>query len=295
MNDYKDWEKAGRIAAESLEYGKHLIKKDASLIEVTEKIEEKIFNLGGKPAFPVQISLNDIAAHYNAFVNDQTIFNNEVIKIDVGVSYNGAIGDNALTIDLNGDYNELVKASREALNEILKNIRIGIELGEIGKIIEEKIQEFNFSPVRNLSGHGLGKFTVHTSPTIPNYNNEDKNILKEGQVIAIEPFATNGEGFIYESKRSEIYSVINSKPLRDFNVRKILEFINKEYGGMPFAKRWLVKKFPLQKVTYALFLLEKENIIKEYMHLSEKSRGLVSQAEHSVIILDKPKVITKVD
>ena len=101
--------KAGKISAEALEYGKSLIKKGNSLLNVTEKIEEKIFELGAKPAFPVQVSCDEIAAHFCAEEDNMTLFGEQVVSLDLGVHVNGAIGDNAYTIDLSGKYNDLVK------------------------------------------------------------------------------------------------------------------------------------------------------------------------------------------
>src|SRR3989344_8274742 len=118
MENLSEWKKAGEIAAEAREYGKTLIKENASLLDVTEKIEKKIFQLKGKPAFPVQISLNSTAAHYNALVDDKTIIWNDVAKLDIGVHVNGCIGDTAVTVCLNKEYNELAKASEKALENV---------------------------------------------------------------------------------------------------------------------------------------------------------------------------------
>src|SRR3989344_1668592 len=103
--------KAGRISAEALEYGKSLIKKGNSLLETTELIEKKIYELGGKPAFPVQISCNEIAAHFCVDDDEKAVFDEQVVSLDLGVHVDGAIGDNAYTIDLSGKYDDLVKAA----------------------------------------------------------------------------------------------------------------------------------------------------------------------------------------
>ena len=147
--------KAGRISAEVLEYGKSLIKKGNSLLDATEKIEAKIFELGGKPAFPVQISCNEIAAHFCPEEDDNTIFEEQVVSLDLGVHVDGAIGDNAYTIDLSGSYLDLVKAAQKALEQALKITNVGTELREIGKTINDTIKSYGYNPVRNLSGHGL--------------------------------------------------------------------------------------------------------------------------------------------
>ena len=282
--------KAGKIAKQAREYAVTLIKVDASLLEVTEKIENKILDLGGQIAFPTQISLNEIAAHYCAVPKDETIFKKgDVVKVDIGVHINGAIGDTAVTVDL-GNNKELVEASKKALENALKIIKPGITLNEIGKVIENTIQSYELEPIRNLSGHGLDLYEIHTLPNIPNYDNGIQKTLQEGQVIAIEPFATNGNGLVTEGKPSTIFKLNDIRPVRNITIRKVLQFIEKEYKTLPFAKRWILKEFP--QGNFALNLLQKENIIVEYAQLPERSAGLVSQHEHTVIVKEKPIVTT---
>ena len=290
----QDYIQAGKIAAEVLDYGRGLIKKGSSLLEVTDKIEKKVFQLEAEPAFPAQISMNDAAAHYCPDSEDKTIFEDQLCCLDVGVHIEGCIGDNALTVDLSGKNIELVKASREAVNEALKIIQIGTKLGEIGKVIQETIESFGFKPVRNLSGHGLESYNIHSKPTIPNYDNKDNTELKKNQVIAIEPFATSGAGLIHEKGNATVFVQIAKKPVRVGFVRDILKQIE-NYQMLPFTKRWLTAKFSEPKVNYALKQLKQFEIIKEYPPLVERSEALVSQAEHSVIVDDKIIVTTKLD
>ena len=293
MENIQDWRKAGKIAAEAREYGKNLIKKQASLLEVSDKIEKKIEQLGGKPAFPVQISCDHFAAHYCADPDDKTIFENQLICLDVGVHVNGAIGDNACSVDLSGKNEDLVKASKQALENATKILQIGTTLSEIGKTIQETIQSFGFSPIKNLSGHGLDLFQIHTPPSIPNFDNGNKETLKKGQIIAIEPFATNGVGMIYETERANIFSLKSAKPVRSPFARQILKFIAEEYQTLPFTTRWLSRKFGLGKTNLALKELLNKGIIDKFPPLPEKNKGLVSQAENTFLIDDKVEVLTK--
>ncbi|MDP6642233.1 MAG: type II methionyl aminopeptidase [Candidatus Nanoarchaeia archaeon] len=274
-----DWVKAGKIAAEVLDYGKKLIKIDESILKITEKIESRIKSLGGEPAFPINISTNYIAAHYTASKEDKNRFKEgDLVKLDVGVHVNGAIGDNAVTIDL-GKNKLLVDASKSALNEAVKIVKEGLEVREIGKVIQTKIQEHGFSPVINLSGHRMDIFNVHAGLTIPNYDNGDKTRLEKDMIIAIEPFATNGEGKVIEGKGSDIFKLLKKKPVRNEHARKILKIIEK-YQGLPFAKRWIDSSMK----DLAFNILEREKIIHQYPQLIESSRGLVSQAEHTVMV-----------
>ena len=287
--------KAGKIAAEALQYGKSLIKVGTKIIDILDKVEEKILADGGEIAFPAQISLNEAAAHACSDLNDQTVLSEEhVIKLDVGVHVNGRIADNALTVDLSGKYDSLVKASREALNNALEIIKPGVSLGEIGKVIHETITSYGFAPIKNLSGHGLGEYNIHTKPSIPNYDNKNENVLQEGDVIAIEPFASTGAGIVQESSPATVFTLINDSGIRDPITRKVLQEI-KTYKGLPFAKRWLERKFGTPKTNFALRILMKAGCVQNHPPLIDKNRGIVSQAEHSVIVLEKPIVFTRVD
>jgi methionyl aminopeptidase len=284
---------AGKITAQALEFGKSLIKVDASVVEVLDKIEAKIVELGGKPAFPAQISINEVAAHFCPTQNDTISFNaNDLVKLDVGVHVDGYVGDSALTVDL-GAHHELVTASKKALEEVLKMIKPGVTLGEIGELIQSTIGNYGFRPIKNLSGHSVGKFIVHGPPTIPNVATGDPTELEDGMVIAIEPFATEGAGMVYESGEATIFKLTGKKTPRSAFTREVLKEVEK-YDGLPFTTRWLTKKFSLPKVSFALRELDNLEILKKFPPLPDKDKGLVSQHEHTVIVKDKPEIITKI-
>ncbi len=288
-----DWQKAGKIAWQALNYGKTLIKVDNNVLKVVEVIENEIKKLNGGLAFPVQVSINDMAAHFTP--NDEkdlTFKQGDLVKLDVGAQVNGAIGDNALTIDL-GQNKELSKASQLALQEAIKLAKPGTRVCEIGKVIDKTITEFGFKPIKNLSGHGLDLYEPHSGLTIPNYDNNDQLELEENMIIAIEPFATDGVGLVQDGKLSNIYKIVNVKQVRNDITRNVLKYIIDEYKTLPFAKRMLLKKFDSFKVNFALRMLEKESILHHYPQLPEKSKGLVSQHEFTLRVKDQPEVLTK--
>ena len=283
----KDWQKAGEIASKALMYGKSLIKPGAKAEYVVDEIEKKIIELGGNIAFPAQVSVNSIAAHYCPDKDDTLIFSEEhIICLDVGAAFNGAIGDNALTIDLTGKNESLVNASKEALLNVSKALRPGIKLMELGEIIQQSIESKGFRPVVNLSGHGLDLYQIHTSPSIPNFNNKDNTTLKAGQLIAIEPFASSGAGVIAEQGKPTVFMQIAKKPVRSPFTREVLRKIE-SYNGLPFALRWLKSYFPEFKVNFAIRELLNLSIIRAYPPLVDKNKGLVSQAEHSFLITEQ--------
>lgn len=288
LNNYK---KAGKIAKEALLYGKELIKKGSKLVDVTNQIENKIFKLGGELAFPTQISSNEIAAHYCAIKDDPIIFEDQLVCLDVGVQVNGAIGDNACSVDLSNNNQELVKASEEALKAATELLEKGVKLSRIGSAIETTITNKGFQPVRNLSGHGLDLYNIHSKPTIPNYDTESDEILEEG-FIAIEPFATNGVGLITEKGEPNVFALTGKKAVRTGFVRNIQKEIE-TYNNLPFTKRWLLEKFSEPQVNYTLKQLKQLEILHEYPPLVERSNGLVSQAENSFYIGDEVIQLTK--
>ena len=280
---------AGRISAEALEYGKSLIRKGNSLLDATEKIESRIFELGGKPAFPVQISCNEIAAHFCAEEDDKTIFENQVVCLDLVVHVNGAIGDNAYTIDLSEKYSDLVKAAQKALEEALKIVAVGTELLEIGKIINDTIKSYGYNPVRNLSGHGLGLYDIHTEPTLPNIDNGDKTKITKNMTFAIEPFSTTGAGVVGEKGHPTVFMLQNKRNVRSPITREVLKELE-TYEGLPFAERWLQRKFGA-KSNFALRELNQFGIIHQFPPLVEISKGIVAQAEHSILIDEQGEVV----
>lgn len=286
------YRKAGKIAAQALELGKKLIKEDVLLLEVTDKIEEKILELCAKPAFPVQISLNHIAAHYCAKHNDDTrLKQGDLAKLDIGVHIDGYVGDNACTVDL-GTNKKLVEASLTALNKAISIVKPGITVAEIGKVINKACSDLGFVSIKNLTGHGLSRYCIHDAPAIPNFDTKEKIELVKGQVIAIEPFATNGQGYVIEGHDAEIFSLAQKKPVRSMATRLVLKEIEK-FNGLPFTTRWLTKKFPLFKVNFAMKEMDQLGMLKLYPPLYDKGKGLVSQAEHTILVDDPPEVLTR--
>jgi methionyl aminopeptidase len=265
------------------------------LLEMADKIEGEIINLGGKPGFPVNLSINEIAAHYTPTYDDKTLAEG-LLKIDLGVHINGCIADTAISFDLeNSEENKkLIKSSEEALSKALEYVKTNKEkskLNKIGKTIKETIEKDKFYPIINLSGHSLESYQIHAGLTIPNCDNGNEKELEDG-AFAIEPFTTTGLGEVYEGKSSGIYMLQRYANTRDSFSRKVLEFINENYQTLPFASRWLVKEFGTRALV-SLSLLRKEGLLHEFPQLIEKSKAKVAQSEDSFIIhSNKVEIIT---
>lgn len=283
--------KAGEIAKEIKLWIKPQIKKGIPLIEIAEKIESKIEELGGKPAFPVNLSIDEQAAHYTPSPKDKNIARG-LLKVDFGVHIGGWVADTAFSIDLeNSELNKkLIRASKYALEKVEKNISTDITLGEIGKIIQDSINEKGFNPIVNLSGHSMEQYNLHAGISIPNISNNSDFYFDEG-LYAVEPFATNGNGKIHDGAPGNIYSLADDKNTRNPTSREILKFIKENFKTLPFASRWIYKKFG-QKAKIALAILEREGILHQYPILTEQKGKLVSQAENTFLIEENKVTIT---
>ncbi|PJE81797.1 type II methionyl aminopeptidase [Candidatus Pacearchaeota archaeon CG10_big_fil_rev_8_21_14_0_10_32_42] len=281
--DYEKIIEAGKITSEVKKWIKPKIKKDVPLLEIAELIEKKIYELGGSPAFPVNLSINEYAAHYTPSHDDETLAHG-LLKVDFGVEMEGWIADNSFSVDLeNSQLNkELIKASREALEESETRLSPDVSFGEIGKLIETTIKRYGFNPIANLSGHSMEQYDLHSGLNVPNVENGSEKTFNEG-LYAIEPFATNGKGFIHEGKKGNIYLFQKDKNTRNPLGREILEFIKDTYGSLPFASRWVVKEFGT-KAILALNHLENEGILHHYSILTEEKGKIVSQAENTFLV-----------
>lgn len=281
---------AGKMASEVRAYGKSLIKKGASYNDVIQKICAKIKELGAIPAFPPQIALDDVAAHYLPEPTDDIIFDNQLVKLDVGVCYQGAVGDCATSIDLSGQYQHIVDAAELALLNAEKTIKVGIKIADIGKIIEESIKSFGLSPIRNLCGHGLGQYIIHTSPSFPNYNDHSNGVIKPGMTFAIEPFATNGKGLIYEKGFSTIYSFRSTRPVKSDAAKLLIRKI-KSFNNLPFSIHNLQSpEIPYPVLKEAIYELLFYGVISGYPPLLEEAKGMVAQAENSFLVDENGEV-----
>ncbi|MFI5343777.1 MAG: M24 family metallopeptidase [Chlamydiales bacterium] len=282
---------AGRLAKEVRAYGKALIIRGASYNDVISKINQKIHALGAIPAFPPQMALNHVAAHFLPWPGEDILFSDELIKLDIGVCYQGAIGDCAVTVDLSGDHQSIIDAAEAALLAAEQCIKVGRSFREIGRIIDRTISSYGLESVKNLCGHGLGHYQVHMPPSIPSYDDRSKGEVVPGMTFAIEPFATNGKGRVYLDGNPTIFSFLTDCPSLSEFVSSLLKKI-KTFNDLPFAIHDLIgTDFPLIAVEVGLTELLKAGAIAGYAPLIEEAHGMVAQAENSVLIDNRGRVI----
>lgn len=284
--EIKKYRKAGKIAEKAREKSKEIIKKGKGFLETSEAIEKYIEEKGGKPAFPVNLSINEEAAHYTPGKDTDRKFNEkQIVKVDIGAHVDGYVGgDTAYTIDFTEENPKLIEASKEALENAISLVKKNRKIDEISKEIQRTIEEKGFKPIRNLTGHGLGKWKTHESPVIPNIKSNTNKRLREGQIIAIEPFASTGIGRVKEGTDTEIYSYDKKVPIRGVTARKIIKHVKEEYNGLPFAERWISGKYQNLKFKMALRKLTSKKALKKYPVLKDSKKSFVSQAEKTVIV-----------
>lgn len=283
---------SGRVLKQALDLAIKMVKPGKSYSEIAEAIENVMRAGGVEPAFPVNISCNNAAAHDTADINDTRIISEEdVVKIDVGVHVDGYIADAAITLDLSKRYADMVKICEDALSEALKLFVPGTKIEDISSTIEDVISSSGYKPVINLTGHKLERYVLHGGVVIPNVAVKNSYVLKEGDVFAVEPFVTNGSGKVVESGNAKIFAYLRDARVRNVEARKILEFGKKRHG-LPFSLRWLYNsKTPA--VQLAINELIRSNAVHDYRVLKDVEGSVVVQAEHSVIVAEKPIVYTR--
>ncbi len=268
---------AGKIGRLALEYAQSLIEPGALLLDVAEKTEQFIRDNGGFPSFPLNLSINNEAAHYTPIPGDKKVFRTgDLVKVDIGAHVEGYISDNAATVEVGntGKYTDLIQCSRDALNAALKVLRPGIEINRIGAAIGHVIESYGFKPVKNLGGHGIKQYDLHSTIFIPNYDDGNQRRIEQHQLIAIEPFASTGIGLIHNGPGGNIYIYSGTKKTKG-------DPVVDNFNTLPFAERWLAKIMPEYKDYLRRGLFMKQ--ISHFAVLREHKGAMISQAEHTIL------------
>lgn len=287
MDIFDNYIKAGKIASQVREYARTQDHTGRSLSEICNDIEQEIFKKGGEPAFPVNVSLNDIAAHYTAVPNDPLIVKNtDVLKIDVGVHIDGYIADTAVTVSYDTKYQNMIDIAERALDEAIGISRSNTRVSDIGRIIEKTITKYGCKPIQNLSGHSLERYTIHAGKSIPNIWTIGHSFnLSVNNVYAIEPFVTtnDGQGVVYEGKIKNIFGIGSRKRTKEQKTDDFLEYLWNKFKTLPFALRWIVDEYEEKEALSLLEILVKKKNVHAYPILVEGANRIVVQAEHTII------------
>ena len=284
--EFDDYIKAGKIAGEVRENVRKTDWTGKTVFEICEHVEGEIRKRGAKCAFPVNTSINEVAAHYTAEPNDPlTIKNDDLVKIDLGAQINGHIADTAVTVCYNPEFDNLVQAAELSLSNAMNMIKVGVKSSDVGRTIEKTIKQMGFLPIANLSGHSLDQYTIHAGKSVPNIWSIGSFTFNENQAFACEPFVTTGDGlgFVHEGKIKNIFALSSRKKTKDKDADKMLDFIWQNFNLLPFALRWLTTEWEEKEARRLLEILVKKKAVHAYPVLVEGNGQRVTQAEHTFI------------
>jgi len=270
---------SGRIASEARNFAVRIIEKGVSLLEIAERVENKILSLGGEIAFPCNICLNNVAAHYTPNRGEEIrLRSGDLVTIDVGVHIDGYIADTATTVRVGAGDEKMRRIAEEAIERATEIVRSGVRTSEIGETIEKFVNSAGYRIVRGLNGHSIDRFRVHAGITIPNEGCPRGVRLRRGDVITIEPFITSGSGDIIRV-RGRIYRIVRDDPRRLMNesARRLLQNLSKRFRSLPFSLRWVEE-------TAGMDELLRKMCVYEYPVVLSADNSEVAQVEHTLIV-----------
>src|SRR5208283_2051620 len=280
---------SGRILRATREEMKTYVKENMLIIDVCEKTEGLIRAKGGKPAFPCNVSINEVAAHYTSPPNDTLrIPEGSTVKVDLGVHVDGYVTDTAFTASFNPEGRSMANTAEQALKTAIENIHGDMALGKIGSLIETTIKNRGFKPISNLTGHSVGRYLIHAGTSIPNVAQVSFTKVKSGEVYAIEPFVTlpDAVGRVDDDPQTTIYRLLKAKSVKNESAKKLLKYIESNFRTLPFAERWLTGVIPKEQHHAAFKELLASKAIMSYPVFVEVSKKPVAQAEHTVLLKD---------
>jgi len=281
------YRKAGRIVAQLRSQVPSMISEEMKVLDICEKVEDFIVKMGGGPAFPCNVGIGSVAAHYTSPLGDMSIVPpDSIVKVDFGAEVSGYVADSAITVSFNPEYQSMILAAEEALKTAIENVRAGAKARDVGGAIERSIANHGYKPIRNLTGHKIERYSLHTGKAIPNVADMNGTILEEGEVYAIEPFVTSidANGTVEDGGGPFIFKFQKEKGLRNGETKRLLDHIRKKYRTLPFAYRWLEKSYSKGNLQTAMRELLNSRCIVSYPILVESSEKPVAQAEHTVIV-----------
>ncbi|KAJ2820823.1 Methionine aminopeptidase 2 [Coemansia sp. 'formosensis'] len=294
-----DLRRAAEVHREVRQYARANIRPGMDLTTIAEMIEngtralveERGFESG--IGFPTGLSLNHCAAHYTPNAGDFVeIKDDDVLKVDFGVHVNGHIIDSAFTMSWNDRYKPLLDAVKDATNTGVREAGIDVRLGDIGAAIQEVMESYEIEldgkvlpikPIRNLCGHNIGPYLIHSGKSVPIVANRDQTRMEEGELFAIETFGTTGSGYVQEEGVCSHYAKTGEGQPRVPSAKKLLHAITKNFGTLPFCRRYLDRVGETQ-YTFGLRSLVTQGIVTAYPPLVDIKGSYTAQSEHTFIL-----------
>jgi len=284
------------------------IKPGMGLTEIAEGIEDSVRhltghmgleegdNIKGGVAFPTGQSRNNCAAHYSPNAgNTMVLDQNDVMKVDFGVHLNGRIIDSAFTMAFNPVYDNLLAAVKDATNTGVREAGIDVRVCDIGAAIQEAMESYEVEidgktypvkSIRNLTGHSIGQWQIHGGKSVPIVKGGDQTKMEEGELFAIETFGSTGKGYVHEDMECSHYAKRPDAPkvaLRVSSAKTLLSSINKNFGTLPFARRYL-DRLGHEKYLLGLNSLVSSGILQDYPPLCDIKGSYTAQFEHTLLL-----------
>jgi methionyl aminopeptidase len=285
---------SGRILREVREEMRRFVREGMPIIDVCEKAEGLIREKGGKPAFPCNVSINEVAAHYTSPPGDtHTIPDRSIVKVDVGAHVDGYVADTAVTVCFNPEYANLVETAERALKTAVDSILPDMSTAKLGSVIEKTIKSRGLKPISNLTGHSVGRYLVHAGTSLPNVSHLFSSKIKLGGVYAIEPFVTlaDAAGKVEDEEQVAIFRFVKSRSVKSPQAKQLLRYIEENLKTLPFAERWLQGIVPQESYREAFRELLSSKVLMGYPVFVEASKKPVAQAEHTVLIVEDGCVV----
>ena len=295
MEQLEALREAGRIASQVRKSIRGDVEAGTRIIDICDSVEAQIRELGGEIAFPCNVDIDHVAAHYTSPIGDISIVpEGAVVKVDIGAHVDGYIADTATTVCLEPWLEPLVEAVEAALNAGLRTVRPGVHVSEVGAVIERTMKARGVAPIRNLTGHKIARYIIHAGVSVPNVASIGGYRFQAGDVFAIEPFTTlpDAAGEVVDGPPGHIYLFQKKRSVHGEVARRMLRQIHSRYRTLPFASRWVLRRFPGPEGRAAFSELLRSRCIRAYPQLIERSRKPVAQAEHTLIVTEDGCEIT---
>lgn len=286
------------------------IKPGIPLMTICDRIEKKLEQLIGKDglnrgqAFPTGCSLNYVAAHYTPNTGDKTVLTyDDVMKLDFGTQINGRIIDSAWTVAFNEQYNPLLDAVRAATNEGVKQAGIDVRLADIGAAIQEVMESYEIElngktyqvkSIRNLNGHSIAPYIIHGGKSVPIVKGTETSVkMEEGELFAIETFGSTGRGVVLEDLECSHYMAVpnaDGNSLRSDKAKALLKHIDKHFGTLAFARKWLDRTGQDRHILHLNQLVE-AGCVNKYPPLCDIKGCYTAQYEHTILLKPTAKEV----
>lgn len=267
-----------------------LVVEGANIATVCEAVEGEIRALGGEPAFPCNVGIDSVAAHYTSPPGGtDTVPAGVLVKVDFGAHVDGYVADTAITVSTGSIYEEMIRVAEEALEKGLQSVSVGGKIADVGAAVEKVVKSWGFRPISNLTGHQVGRYTIHAGVSIPNVTGGlVGGRFEPWSVYALEPFVTlpDAKGHVVNGQPGNILHIVKLKGPKDGACRSYFREALRRYRTLPFAKRWVTSLGDGWRD------LLSQRILYEYPVLSEASGKPVAQAEHTVVTTEKEVLVS---